>query len=728
MNSRTLDTNWQLRPVSGFSHGVYDRSEGGWLPALVPGHWQQLTGLDRHIGKVLYRCQFTHDAATTALSTPASALTPQHSRLTPRHWLRVNGAFYWSQPYLNGVDLGRHEGYFIPYEREITGLLEAENILLVEVECPDEERKVGKRLITGVFSHWDGIDPETNPGGIWLPVELHTSGPIRIGHVRCHTEALADDFAQLRFWAPLDSALAAEATLRWTITPLNFDAPAQRVEQRRRLAAGQQELSGFLKLGDPRLWWTRDLGEPNLYTIALEVLLDGELSDAHSFTFGVRRFELRDWIPHLNGVRFLAKGNNYPPGDARIAIMTRAAYDRDMHLARECHMNMLRVHAHVEHPAFYEAADAHGILLWQDMPLQWLYEPSVLPEARRQAREMVRLLGNHPSVAIWCMHNEALFVEDTGDESRRARWRTFGSLLGYNWNRSVLDTQLAQLAREEDPHRPVVRSSGELGIPGIREGTDAHAYFGWYASYGTLARGELLLRNFPGQTRFVTEFGAQSFPNVESSLRIVPENIKQLDADLLRRRYSFQPDILANWIDWRASRSLDELVQMTQDYQIFINRYYIDRLRVAKYRPTGGIVPFMFQDSNPAITWSIVDYWRVPKRSYHAMALAFSPQYVCAIFEQRRYRVGEPVPLILYAMNDAQRAIAGTRFDAWLRDADGTELAHTQRALDLPADCMAFEVERLRFTPQRAGRYTLALALRGEGCSTVEHSYTIDVE
>ncbi|MBC8077021.1 MAG: glycoside hydrolase, partial [Chloroflexales bacterium] len=619
-------------------------------------------------------------------------------------------------------------GYFVPYEREVTELLEAENTLLVEVECPDEERKVGKRLITGVFSHWDGIDPETNPGGIWLPVELHQSGPVRLGHVRCHTEAVSDGFAQLRFWAPLDSALPAEATLRWTISPLNFAGETQHVEQRRRLAQGQQELSGFLKLRDPRLWWTHDLGAPNLYTISLDVLLNGQLSDHHSFTFGIRRFELRNWIPHLNGVRFLAKGNNYPPGDVRIAVMTREDYDRDLLLARECHMNLLRVHAHVEHPAFYEAANAQGVLLWQDMPLQWLYEPAVLPEARRQTREMVRLLYNHPSVAIWCMHNEAVFIEDTGDESPRARWRTYASALGYNWNRSVLDTQLAQLAREEDPWRPVVRSSGELEIPGIREGTDSHAYFGWYASYGPLVLAERVMRRFPNNGRFVTEFGAQSFPNVESCLRFMHPDIRKLDAELLRKRYSFQPDILANWVDWRAAQSLGELVQMTQDYQIFINRYYIDRLRVAKYQPTGGIVPFMFHDSNPAVAWSIIDYWRVPKRSYHAMALSFSPQYVCAIFEPRRYRVGEPLPLALYAMNDAQHAVAGAQFDAWLRDAAGNELAHTQRTLNLAADCLAFEVERLRFTPRYAGRYTLTLALRGANCATVEHSYTIEVE
>jgi hypothetical protein len=50
-----------------------------------------------------------------------------------------------------------------------------------------------------------------------------------------------------------------------------------------------------------------------------------------------------------------------------------------------------------------------------------------------------------------------------------------------------------------------------------------------------------------------------------------------------------------------------------------------------------------------------------------------------------------------------------------------------RRTLDLAADCMAFEADRLRFTPRAAGRYSLSLALSGERCSTVEHNYTIEV-
>ncbi len=709
-----LNENWSIQPLEYFRHGIYSRDDADWLPITVPAHWQQHPDLLRHAGKVVYRCHVPF------------APGPDDENVS-RYWLRINGAFYWSQPYWNGVDLGRNEGYFIPYEQEISELMELDNRLLIEVECPDEHDKFGKRMITGVFSHWDCLDPLSNPGGIWLPVEIQRSGPIRLQSARCHTETVNDRVAQIGYVVELDAALAGPIRLRWTAEPRTFAGEKQQFEFQRMVQAGRQQLSGLFKIRDPRRWWTHDLGDPDLYTFTLEVFYEGLLSDCHSFNFGIRQFEMRNWIPYLNGVRFLARGSNYPPGDMRIATMNAERCATDLRLARECHMNMLRVHAHVDHPALYDAADEAGVLLWQDFPLQWLYVTSVLPEARRQARTMVRLLYNHPSIAIWCMHNEPVFLADTTDETLVMRLRTYQTAFGFSWNRDVMDTQLKNMAEHEDPRRPVIRSSGEFDIPLLREGTDAHAYFGWYASYGTLAEAEILRRNLPANLRFVTEFGAQSFPNLESCLRFMPADINEIDFATLTARHGFQGDIMARWLPWREAESLADLIDMSQDYQAEINRYYIDRLRYHKYRPTGGIIPFSFIDAYPAVLWSIIDYWRVPKRSYYAMRMAFSPQYVFSLIEPRVYRISEPVDLPLFAVNDEHRAIGNLQLNAWLRDPNEYLLASLEHHFDLGADCLAQEIDRLRLTPKVAGRYSLELALQG-GFEEIRHTYWINVD
>ena len=44
---------------------------------------------------------------------------------------------------------------------------------------------------------------------------------------------------------------------------------------------------------------------------------------------------------------------------------------------------------------------------------------------------MVHQLYNHPALAIWCMHNEPLYVVDTKDESWHTLLRTYASVLTY---------------------------------------------------------------------------------------------------------------------------------------------------------------------------------------------------------------------------------------------------------------------------------------------------------
>jgi beta-mannosidase len=724
-----LDGTWQLLPIDAFRQGFYPLDDGAWLEQDLPAHWQQHPLLERYAGKMVYRKRFALRGTGYGGwgSEEVSVPNPQSPSSIPRFWLRLNGVFYWSQPYFNGVDLGRHEGYFTPQEHEVTSWVADDNTLVVEVECPEEHDKTGKRMITGVFSHWDCLDPATNPGGIWLPVELIATGPARIKEVLLHTEALGTTSAELRYRVVLDAAAAGDATLRWTLTPKNFAGEVQVIDQRRALAPGGQELAGVLAVRDPQPWWTHDLGHPNCYTVTLAIVYGDEVSDERAQTFGIRRFEMRSWIASLNGKRLFLKGNNYPPGDTRIATMTPERYAEDLRLARECHMNLLRVHAHVEQPAFYEAADEAGVLLWQDMPLQWLYARHVLPTAREQVRQMVRLLYNHPSAAIWCMHNEPLYTADTKDDRLITRLRIYFSVFVWNWNRSVLDTQLAAVARKQDPSRPVVRSSNEYAVPLVRKGTDTHFYYGWYGEvYGPLRGWEGVARRFPDNIRFVTEFGAQSFPNAESSAKFMASDVAKIDWDHLVARHHFQPNMLATWMDWRAAGSLEELARITQDYQSRVNRFYIDRLRFHKYRPTGGIVPFMFHDSNPAVQWSIVDYWRVPKRSYAAMRLAFSPQYVFTLLDKDEHAIGVAVDVPIYIVNDAHRAVP-TTLEARLLDPVGAELARFERVLTLPPDCMAMEIERLRLTPDRAGTYRLALALRPQDTEPVEQEYEITV-
>ncbi len=707
--TRVLSDAWHMRPVHRFAQGEYPRVDApGWFATSIPSQWQSHPDLARYVGPMVYRTIFA---------------AAEHR--TTRTFLRLNGVFYFCRPWLNGADLGLHEGYFTPHTIDVSRFLTAQNELVLEVRCPEEHDKVGKRLITGVFSHWDSLDKTTNPGGVWLPVELIETGPVHLSQVLLATTRVGTDHADVRYRVATDALAATDAVVTWRIAPKNFGGKIHQLESRISVAAGQHEASGMLRIPDPELWWSHDLGHPALYEITATIAIGGVASDSVTFDYGIRMFEFRNWIPYLNGKRFLMKGNNYPPTDTRLATVTRERCATDVQLARECHMNVLRVHAHVAHPALYAEADAQGVLLWQDFPLQWLYARSVLGPALKQVRAMVRLLHNHPSIVVWCMHNEAIYVADTSDERLLSKIRTYVSVFGWNWNRNVLDVALQRVVASEDEQRQSVRSSGEYAVPLLARGTDTHFYYGWYGIYGKLSAWEQIIARFPKNTRFVTEFGAQSFPNHESAVRFMDADVRRLDVARLVERHSFQPDMLATWMDWRRAPDLHALISMTQDYQSDINRFYVDRLRLRKYRPTGGIVPFMFADANPAVSWSIVDYWRVPKASYYALQRAFRPTYACTIVPATAVARSQAIDVPLYVMNDLRTAIAVT-VTLTVRDPDGMTLAQVEHQRHVPADAMAMQLDELRLTPTQTGRYHIDITLR-DANGVLEQTYPLVV-
>jgi beta-mannosidase len=705
MKSTPLDGRWQLRPVDEFKDRYPD---DGWLDMEVPSHWQQHPELESHVGKVVYRRTFDFRKTEGR-----------------RYWLRLNGVFYRSVVYLNGVLLGRNEGYFFPQDYEVTGLLRAHNTLLVELECPNEEDKAHKTMITGVFSHWDAMDPEANPGGIWLPVEIVSSGGVCIRRGELRLERLAQDVAEIQANLVLDALALTSVEVRVSLSPHNFQGRTQTFSKSAQLPAGSTELSVPLQLREPQLWWCHDQGFPHLYRVVLDVRPTESRgpSDQLEFNYGVRTFEMYDWIAHLNGRRVFLKGNNYGPGDTRLATMDPERFRRDLELAREAHMNMLRLHAHVEHPAFYELADELGMLVWQDFPLQWGYSKEVQGEAIRQARLMVHCLYNHPSVVVWCMHNEP-GLQPLPARSR-GKWiaRTLFSLLLYNWERDVLDTRLKKSVQELDGSRVVVRSAGEWRVPLLRKGTDSHLYYGWYRKEDP---SEVLdgLRKTLG---FVSEFGAQSFPNYESSVQFMSPELSDLDWKHLEERHSLQRQMMNRWIDLNSFTRLEDLIQASQEYQIAVNSSYIDYLRYAKYRPTGGVLAFSLHDPNPAIQWSVVDYWRVPKRSYYHMQRAFHPQYVFTLLKSGDYSVGEEIAVPVYVVNDSPRSYPEVVVSAEIVDADGRKTTSASFPSALAADCETELVRLLHFRFGEAGRRTLRLRLEYDD-EVFENEYTLVIK
>jgi beta-mannosidase len=498
-------------------------------------------------------------------------------------------------------------------------------VLAIEVACPAERDGAAKRMVTGVFSHGDNLDPTWNPGGLWRPVHITGSGPVRLARLRALCTEATEDRGRITLDLTLDAAAGpATARLRARLTGPGVDHAAERDQT---LAAGENHLSWTLEVDRPPRWWPWRYGGQPLCDLEIEVEVDGFRSDGRRLRTAFRELRLDNWRLHVNGERIFVMGSNQGPNRMALGEATAGELAADIVAAREANLDMVRLHAHVSRPELYAAADDAGVLLWQDLPLQWGYTRGARKPAAAQARELVDLVGHHPAVALWCGHNEP-FPGPSGEGEpgarggpdgtiKRSRARAAASVLLPTWNKDVLDRSVARALSRADPTRPVVDHSGVL--PGVvRSGTDSHLYLGWYSGeMGDLAD---TLRRWPRLGRFVSEFGAPAVPCTAEFME--PSVWPHLDWPRLVGRHGLQkrifdrrvpPDEYATFDDWRAA---------TQAYQAALIQLQVEDLRRLKYRPTGGFLHFCFADGAPAVTWSVLDHDRVPKAGHRALSQA----------------------------------------------------------------------------------------------------------
>lgn len=222
------------------------------------------------------------------------------------------------------------------------------------------------------------------------------------------------------------------------------------------------------------------------------------------------------------------------------------------------------------------------------------------------------------------------------------------------------------------------------------------------------------MKNRRNHCKMVNEFGSQSFPNLESSLRFMPDDPGKLDWEELEKKYLAQKFFLNLFIPIKKFKDLKSYIQATQDYQAAVNRYYIDRLRSLKYHPAGGAISFDFNDPNPAVTWSVLDYWRVPKSSYYELKKAFSPVYAFALINRLKYKLDRKIAIPIFAVNDLHEEVCA-RLSARMVSPIQEELFKQEFEIKLEPDCPAKALANPMIHVRWPGEYVLNLNLHSQG-------------
>jgi beta-mannosidase len=689
--SQPLNTGWEFYhdPDGQADPLTTMKMRDGWQPIQVPANWHLGFTKGHDIsGTGWYRHQF---------NTPSMASGK-------RAWLRFCGVDYIADVWLNGQFIGHHEGYFQPFGFEVTKYLVmgGSNQLLVRVESPLEDQSQGtewslhKRLIKGIFSHhdtrpggaWSERGQEQNTGGIWAPVVLEFSGPVTVERVavvpRVDSETLR---AQATVKLDLNSASAQRITLETELKPYNFfDMSVVTYRENVAVSPGKNQILLTIPEDTYRLWEVWERGKPHLYRYRVSIRDSaGKLSTVHDSIFGFRsvRRDPESGLWFLNGRRIFLRGTNYI-ATQWLSEMTPKSYARDLRMMRDANINAVRVHAHVTGGDFYHQADAAGMLVWQDFPLQWGYvdTPEFVEEARRQLRDMLNTLYNHPSIFAWSLHNEPPW------DASWMKWK----YKGYNkeQNRILDDALFAELQSFNDGRYKHLAST-----------TNEHPWFGWYSGhwrdYGKATKSSL-----------VTEYGAQALPDLDSMRKILNDNELWPDNDAEWAKWSYHNfQKHENFDNAKVSMGTDihQFIANTQGYQARLIDFAAESYRRQRYAPVGAIFQFMFVENWPSMNWGVVDYWRNPKSGYFALQRAYQPLLPGIEWKKDEFVVGETMEAGLWVINDLMQCFPEITLHYRLLQEEATLSSHMV-PLNINADS-AIQVETLKHYDLKPGHYKL---------------------
>jgi beta-galactosidase len=321
----------------------------------------------------------------------------------PREWrgmrlfLHFDRVMAGATPVVNGHSLEPHLGGFLPFDREITGLVsDAENTLALQVDArflnvPPSGSPRGPGTVDYML-----------PGGITGSVQLRAVPAIFLREVFAKAIDVLDEKRRLDVTCRVDAAgeLPAQVNLTArltkdgrTIAQASESVQVEKSDQKCRLS-----LEGLKQI---RLW---DTDHPNLYDVEVTLSRGSQIADRTRTRIGFRdaRFEIGGFF--LNGKRTQIFGLNRHELYAYVGFAAPPRLlRRDAEILRHrFNCNAVRCSHYPQSEAFLDACDELGLMVWEELPgWQYIGDASWQDLAIRDVEAMVRRDRNHPAIIVW---------------------------------------------------------------------------------------------------------------------------------------------------------------------------------------------------------------------------------------------------------------------------------------------------------------------------------------
>jgi hypothetical protein len=316
-----------------------------------------------------------------------------------RWFLESDGFYGTGEVLFNGRRLGAVDGQYLGFRMEVTAVLRFDEPNVLGIRLTN---RCGRDVLPGLrmpdFLLYGGLSGEIR---LVREPALRLNGRDLV--VRC--TAVGDARADVTVAWGLDGAGNVQAgdTVEWRLTAPD-GGDAGRVETV--LVAGQDRGMAVFHVLRPQRW---GIEMPQRYQAEGRLMRGGRVLDSLLQPFGVRSAEFRPGQGFfLNGERVELRGCNRHesmPGFGR--ALPRWQHEEDARLLKAMGLNFVRLSHYPQHPAFLEACDRLGILVYAELA-SWksVRGGGWLRRARLQLAAMIRRDRNHPCVILWGIGNE----------------------------------------------------------------------------------------------------------------------------------------------------------------------------------------------------------------------------------------------------------------------------------------------------------------------------------
>ncbi len=595
------------------------------------------------------------------------------------------GVDYKANIYLNGYYLGSHEGFFAPFEFNMTEYARiGKNTLVVQVK--NDYTTHGGRNEKGEKVKGDKIFGATNLGyddpydgwhhspagmGIYQECYIEARSPLHINDVFVRP-LLDTDEAEI--WLEVNNyhQFNKEVIFKLSVYGQNFEAsiiedleyipstvhipgvgdlakPTDWEKNNLPLGYGVNFLKTKVKISNPKLWSNKT---PWLYQLQVKMYNDkGELSDMQSQQFGMRSFtmdtvSIPKGMMYLNGEAIRLRGAN------TMGFMQQDVFKKDWDqliddilLAKICNMNYYRFTQRPVQPEIYEYCDKLGMMTQTDLPLFGGLRPNKWAEAVKQAEEMERLVRSHPCNIMVTYINERFPNAEGAPQRNMSTYDEYARLF----------TACDQAVHMANPDRVIKAADGDYDppSPGL---PDNHCYNAWYNGHalglGELHRGHWIPTK-PNWYYACGEFGAEGLDPENVMDKYYPKNWLPESEKAVWNPGKIAMAQTQNfhylWFNTQNTRS--EWIEASQTHQAWATR-----LLTEAFRRDAKMVSFaihLFIDAWPA-GWmkTIMDVDRQPKKAFFVYRDALEPIMANLRTDRYHYTSGDEILAEAWICND----------------------------------------------------------------------------